>query len=277
MTAFVAFVRTYAIWLYIFCTIGILIAIKILADARRLARTTLFSLEQERAGEQTYRALMLIIVLVLAMGAVTTVNAFIAPAVPTQDAVIPRGATPTLAAIIFPTSTPVPSATPLPVRPTETPPLIATPIAPTATRAPVKPTSAPPPPPQPSRPPLPTSAYALPAPTLNSPANGNVFTGFGQASGAITFKWTWDCAQCILGPNDRFVLVISYTDRSSGSVKSFGAGLRETSLTMGNILKGTSFDVWHQAKDDAYQWYVQVRRGDQPVTAPSETFSFIWH
>ena len=115
------------------CTLGILVGLKMLTDARRLSRTTLFSLEQERAGEQSYRALVVIVVFFAAIGGVTVVN-IVGPAlVPTEISIL-RGATPTLPAFIFPTNTPVPTSTSTAVPRTETPIVTSVPITPTATR-----------------------------------------------------------------------------------------------------------------------------------------------
>ncbi len=268
MTAFVAFVKSYSIWLYLVCGVGILVALKILADARRLARTTLFSLEQERAGEQTYRAIVLIVVFILAMGAVTTVNG-LSSALPTPESAILRASTPTLSAIVFPTNTPIPSLTPTLVKPTETPFLTATPVTVTPTRVPVvvKPSVAP----------TPTgAAVGISAPVLSAPWNGMVVTGESNKSTSLTFKWSWDCTLCALGPNDRFVITVSYADRSGKPVQ-IGAGLRENYITMADIVRGYGIDVYQQAKDDTFLWNVQVKRGEQPVSPPSETFKFVWH
>ncbi len=266
MTALVAFVRAYAVWLYLLCALGILFGVKILTDARRLARTTLFSLEQERAGEQSIRGMILIAVFLIAIAAVTMVGVIGPALVPTPEPVILRGATATLPAIIFPTNTPSPTPTLTPVPPTPTVFVTSVPITPTATRT-IKPTPAPA-----------TPTPPLPAPILAAPPNGNVFSGSGQANAAMTFKWTWDCTPCQLGPNDRFVVVILYTDASGRSV-SVGGGTQNNYLTMADIVRGLGRDVWHQAKDDTYQWYVQVKRspGDQPLTPPSDTWKFVWH
>ncbi len=276
MTAFVAFVKSYSIWLYLVCGVGILVALKILADARRLARTTLFSLEQERAGEQTYRAIVLIVVFLLAGGAVTTVNA-VSSSLPTPEASILRPSTPTLSALIFPTNTSIPSPTPTLIKPTETPFLTATPVTVTPTRlVTVRPTAAP-------------TATAVPsagisAPVLFAPWNGMVVTGEGHKNTSLTFKWRWDCTLCVLGPNDRFVITIRYNDRSGRPASPIGAGAQQSdcvggtcSFTLGQILRGYSFDVYQQAKDDTFLWSVQVKRNDQPVSPPSETWSFVWH
>ena len=269
MTAFVAFVQTYAIWLYLLCALGILIGFKILADARRLARTTLFSLEQERAGERTYRAILLIIVLLLAMGAVTTVNVLIAPAVPQQESPILRGPTATLAAVVFPSSTPPPSVTPTLIKPTETPFLTSTPVTATATRAAVRPTVV-------AVPVTPTPPFVVPAPLLISPPNKMVVTGEGNKNTSLTFKWVWTCPQCALGPNDKFVVNISFTDRS-GKPVNIAPGTQQDFLTMGSIMVGSGIEIYQQAKEDTFYWNIQVKRGDQPLSPPSEMRQFVWH
>ena len=190
MTAFVSFVRAYAVWIYLFCTLGILVGLKMLTDARRLSRTTLFSLEQERAGEQSYRALVVIVVFFAAIGGVTVVN-IVGPAlVPTEISIL-RGATPTLPAFIFPTNTPVPTSTGTAVPRTETPIVTSVPITPTATRIVRPPTPAL----------SPTLTPALPAPTITGPVpNGGTWQGEGQANAAMTFRW--NCDVCVWGTND---------------------------------------------------------------------------
>lgn len=271
MIAFVSFIRAYAVWLYILCVLGILFGIKMLADARRLARTTLFSLEQERAGEQSYRAITLIVVLVLAMGAVTTVNVFIAPVVPTAEPPILRGATATLSAIIFPTSTPLPTFTPTLRLATETLFVTSTPVTVTPTRSVVKPTV---PPPSPTAAPL----LPLPAPIITGPVpNGGAWTGEGQANNNLVFKWNWECDQCSLGPNDVFVIVISYSDKASGSLMTISGTTKDKFLSLRRIIDGGKFEVYQKAQSNEFKWFVQVRRGDQPLTPQSETWKFIWN
>jgi hypothetical protein len=273
LKAFVVFVQTYAIWLYLLCALGILAAIKILADARRLARTTLFSLDLERAGERTFRAVLLILVLLAAIGAVTSVNAFLGPAAPAQEPAILRGATPTLSALIFPTATPLPSSTPTVVRPTETPFMTSTPVVPTLTRTPAKATI----PAGSQIVATPAAVQTLPPPVLEKPVNGMVTSGKNQAGRDLTFRWSWKCDRCFLGPDDRFVIVISFVDRVTGNLRSIANGPRNAYDTMANIMGGTSEEVYQRAKDDLYQWHVEVRRGEQPLTASSETWKFIWH
>lgn len=269
MTAFVSFVRAYAIWIYLLCAFGVLIGVKMLTDARRLARTTLFSLEQERASEQSYRAIILIGVLLAATVVATIVNVVGGAIVPAPVSPILGGATPTLSAIVFPTNTASPTFTRTPLPATETPLLTSTPvITATATRA-VKPTAAPA-----------TPAPPLPAPTPDpkGPAwNGIVVTGENNAKTTLTLQWIWNCSQCIIGPDDLFVVVITYTDKSTGAIKSITGNTKDTFLSVAKIVQGGSFDVYQKAKEDAFNWTVQVKRGDQPLTPPSETWKFVWH
>jgi hypothetical protein len=265
LTAFVSLVQAYAVWLYLLCVLGILIAVKMLTDARRLSRTTLFSLEQERATEQSYRGIILIVFLLFIIMVVTAVGVIGPMLVPPQEPVVLGGATATLPALIFPTNTPSPTPTLTPPPPTPTVFVTSVPITPTATRA-IKPAA---PPATPTPP--------LPAPVLTAPPDGNVFTGSGQANAALTFKWTWECTQCQLGPSDKFVVVILFTN-ASGGPQVVAGGTRDDFLRMADIIRGGQ-EVWHQSKDDTYQWYVQVKRSpdDKPLSPPSETWSFVWH
>ncbi len=269
MASFVVFVRAYAVWIYLLLALGILLGIKMLVDARRLSRTTLFSLDQERATEQIYRALVLIGLTILMLFVVTGLVFLVAPLAPQQETPILRGPTATLPALIFPTNTPIPTATATALPPTETPFFTATPVAATATRTVIKPTAPPA---------LPTSVFALPAPVIVGPVpNGVVVTGEARAVNDLKFQWTWNCDACRLGPGDRFVVTVSFTDRASGGPRWVGGGTTNSFLTMADIIRGAGVEVWHQAKDDAYQWSVQVKRGDQPLTPPSETWKFVWH
>ena len=271
MAAFVAFVNTYAVWIYLFCGLGILVGIKLLTDARHLARTTLFSLEQERAVEQTFRSIIFILVLCLIMLGVTVVNYFVTPAVPTTELPIVRGTTPTLSPLIFPTSTRTFTPSPTGVPATETPFMTTTPALPTLTRTP---TRAPISSVQPSA----TSVFVLPAPILKEPANNLVVSGESNKNTALTFKWTWDCMQCVLGPEDKFLITISFVNKDTGRTMIASAGVTQVPsfITMGNIMNGAGFEIYSQAKDSLYTWNVQVKRGDQPVSPLSETFKFTW-
>lgn len=272
MAAFVSFIQTFAVWIFLLCGFGILVAIKMLVDAHRLSRTTLFSLEQERASEQTYRALVVLIVFFIAIILVVLINVLLAPVVPSGNPVILRGPTLTLAPVVLPTNSRVPTATFTPAPATETPIITSVPVSATvvrtATRAPLPP----------APPATATIVYALPAPKITGPMpNGVVVIGFERARNDLNFQWTWDCAQCRLGSEDRFVVTISFIDRVTGSTRFVGGSTHNNFLTMADILRGyQNVEVWHQAKEDAFQWYVQVKRGEQPLSPPSEVWKFVW-
>lgn len=270
MAAFVSFVQTYAVWILLGCALGILIALKVLLDAQRLSRATLFSLEQERASEQTYRALILIFVFFVAMIFVLFINLIVAPIVPPSSSVLVRGLTPTLPPLILSTATPIPTPTFTPAPRIELPSSSA-PISATATRTATRPPTPPPPPP-----PTPTAVYLFPAPKIIGPLpNGGTWIGEGQANAAITFRWT--CEQCILGPNDWYEIVITFTDRN-GVPRIYAGRTRDTALSLRRIYEGGGFELYQKAKEDVFHWYVQVKRepGNQPLSPPSETWRFVW-
>jgi hypothetical protein len=202
----------------------------------------------------------------------TLVNLVLAPVVTTSDQVILRGLTATLAPLIIPTNTRVLTSTFTPIRPTETPFEANTPVGATPTRL-AKPSVV-----IPAVSPSAMPVYALPAPKIVGPIpNGVVVTGFERARNDLNFQWTWDCAQCKLGPEDRFGITISFADKNSGATRFVGGTTQNNYLTMWDILRGSGQEVWHQAKEDAFQWFVQVKRGEQPLTPPSETWKFVWH
>ena len=271
MVAFVSFVRTFAVWIYLLCGFGILFAIKMLVNAQRLSRTTLFSLEQERASEQTYRAMIVLSVFIIGIVLVTVVNLVLAPVVPSSDPVILRGPTATLAPLVIPPNTRAATVTLTP-RPTETLLVTSMPVTATVMRTATRPAL-------PSA--LPATAtivYVLPAPKIVGPVpNGVVVMGFDRAHNDLNFQWTWDCAQCRLSAEDRFVVTISFVDKTTGVTRFVGGGTQSNYLTMWDILRGSGQEVWHQAKEDAFQWSVQVKRGEQPLSPPSETWKFVWH
>jgi hypothetical protein len=271
LTAFVSFVQTFAVWIYLACGFGILFGLKTFVDAQRLSRTTLFSLEQERASDRTYRSLLIVAISIVAILTTTLVNLVLGPIVPTAGPVIFRNATATLMPLVLPTNTNVPTITSTLVRPIETTFPTGIPVTTTAIR-PV------------TRAPLPTPAttativYGLPAPKIIGPIpNGVVVIGFDRARNDLNFQWSWDCTQCKLGPEDRFVITISFVDKSTGATRFVGGSTLNSYLTMWDILRGSGLEIWHQAKDDAFQWVVQVKRGEQPISPPSETWKFVWH
>lgn len=268
LAAFVSFVQTFAVWLLLGCALGILLALKMLMDAQRLARTTLFSLDHERASEQTYRALILILAFVVAIVLILFINVIVVPMVPPTSSIPLRGVTPTVPPIVLSTQTPTPTTTSTP------PPRIELPSATlgaTATRTITRPPTLPLPPP-----PTATSVYLFPAPKIVGPLpNGGTWIGEGQANAAITFRWT--CEQCFLGPNDWYEVVITFTDRN-GVPRMYAGRTRDTSLSLRRIYEGGGFELYHKAKEDMFYWYVQVKRepGNQPISPPSETWKFVW-
>ena len=270
MAAFVSFVSTYAVWIYLLLAFGILFAIKMLVDARRLSRATLFSLEQERAAEQVYRALILAVILLMTIMVVTAINVWLAPNAPPAESPILRGPTATLAPFVIPTNSPVPTLTPTLVRVTETPFSVGTPIGATATstRA-IRPTA-------PLAVASATPVYAMAPPVIVGPIpNGGTWIGEGQANAAMTFRW--NCEKCALGANDWFEVVISFTDRA-GAPRTFAGRTQERFLALKRIYEGGGFELYQKAKEDTFYWFVQVKResGNVPLSAPSDTWKFVW-
>jgi hypothetical protein len=120
----------------------------------------------------------------------------------------------------------------------------------------------------------------LPAPVLDPKGpmwNGVVMTGVDQDKMSIKFQWSWDCAQCRLGPEDRFVVLISYLEKATGASKYLAGTTTNNVLAMVEITRGAGVEVYQQAKDYKYQWYVQVKRGEVALTPPSATWTFEWH
>jgi hypothetical protein len=266
LRAFVVFVQTFAVWIYVFLTIGILVGIKMFVDAQRLSRTTLFSLEQERATELSFRAILTIATLMVAVFLVTGVLVLIAPFAPTQDSSALRAPTGTLAPIVLPTNTIRPTASPTFFLPTETAFPTSIPISVTVTR--VVRTIAP----MPTQ----TAAYSVPAPTNAGPVpNGGTWIGEGQANAALTFRWI--CDQCNLGSNDWYEVAISFVDKS-GPTRTIAGRTQDKFLSLREILKGGPFEIYQKAKEDTFQWHVQVKHepGNQAFSPPSESWKFVW-
>lgn len=287
MIAFVSFVKAFSIWIYIFSALGILFGVKMLFDARRLSRTTMFSLDQERAVETTSRGLLLIVVMAALIFAVTIVTVVVAPFVPQSEPPIARGVTPTIANI-FPTAAPTLTPTTIITRSTETPFFTGTPPPLpvwtfTFTPSPTKATSG-----------ITTTVVStpisnlLPAPKLvyDKSKGDAVFDGVScnnenSMNTCLVFKWNWVCPQCVLGPTDRYVVIVTFTDRQTGALRTIAGGTLDNQITLGKIIGGygDSGQFYQKAKDNQYQWYVQVKRGttDQPISAPSETWKFTWN
>lgn len=289
MIAFVSFVKTFSLWIYLFCALGILLGIRMLFDARRLARTTMFSLDQERAVERTSRGLVLIVVMAALVLVVTIVTVIIAPFLPAPEPAIARGVTPTVSNI-FPTTQPTLTATPTQIKPTETPFATGTPLplpvwTLTFTPSPIRAAS---PGVGTLAPTSPPALNLLPAPVLayDKSKGDAVFNGVScnnenSMNTCLIFKWSWVCPQCTLGSTDRFVVVVTFTDRQTSALRTIAGGTVDNQITLGRIIGGygDSGQFYQKAKDNSYQWYVQVKRGtnDQPISAPSDTWKFTWN
>ena len=112
MTAFLELLNTYAIFFYIAGVIAVLFGIKMLFDARRAARTTLFTLEQEQASDRAFRAVLVMLGATLFIAAVAGVNAFVAPIVPAEDPdIIEPTVVPFTPPVRLPTATSQPTLT----------------------------------------------------------------------------------------------------------------------------------------------------------------------
>jgi hypothetical protein len=266
VTAFVDFVNNNAVWFYVIGIVGILYGLKMLFDARRQSRTTIFSLEQEQAGEQSYRAVFVMFGFALFIGAAWGVNAFIAPNVPQQGSSVIRTPTTIPKVLILPTFTPIPSPTKEVPTPTRTVP----PTRPPVTEPPVAPTV-----PGVVRPSTPTPAPALPAPELIDPTDREIFIGENKANNAITFRWSW-CENCFNANTDTYIVTVSYVDRTSNQPKRLTGQTRENILRLYDIIRGTGVDLYQTAVDDLYTWNIYVLRNGAQTSPRSQTFSFYW-
>ncbi|MEW5721046.1 MAG: hypothetical protein AB1817_20640, partial [Chloroflexota bacterium] len=169
-----------------------------------------------------------------------------------------------------PTNTSIPTITLTPPRPTETAFATSVPVTTTVIRTATRP-ALPPAPPATA-----TIVYTLPAPKIIGPLpNGGTWIGEGQASAAITFRWS--CEQCMLGSNDWYEVVITFTDRS-GAPRTYAGRTQDKFLALRRIYEGGGFELYQKAKEDTFQWYVQVKRdpGNQPLSPPSEAWKFVW-
>jgi hypothetical protein len=287
MSAFLDLLNTYAIWIYIAGVLVILFAIKMLADSRRQARTTMFTLEQEQASEKAFRAVLLMVGTLIVIGGISAVNTFVAPARPQQTPVIAQSTlVPYTPPLIPPTVTSVPTLTPEP--PTATP---ATPNAlPTKESQPAAtPVKSTPPAPPPPLVPSPTEATGSPAqasypkPPLNAPVvNDHISRGW------IQFIWGQDgSVPGQLPPGQFYRVTIQYTDRNTNARLSpfkcsavNSVDTRQWGKTIG--------DAQGNAVSSQFTWsviVVQVPSGNPsdcdlgmgtPISPPSDTWMFFW-
>lgn len=284
MTALFSFLDSFAIWIYLLGVVGILFGIKMLFDARRAARTTMFTLEQEQASDRAFRAVVVMGAFTLLIALVAGVNAFVAPNVPTgepTDIVEPTTVpfTPPIVlstATLQPTQTSVPS-TPAPTaKPTEaavTPPTAApTLVAPPT--APVAPPTAPPP--------TTTPQFVYLAPALNVPPNGDSI-----GSNKVRFSWGVDqfgnlAVPAALPPDQFYRLVVTFTDKDKNAPARIILCTHDNSVDQRT---GVNVDEYRtQAVDSTFQWNVTIvqaasaqacQAGDlTPLSPTSATFTF---
>ena len=160
MTVLVELIADYSEWIYGLCAIGILIYLRLAMKARGEKRRALFTLEREAAASRMYRAITGIFALLLVMGAIYSVDNFLAPQVhllykenPTPTFILP---------VATPTETPAPTATP----------------SPTPTRPRPRPTPSPtptlPPPPTPTPSLCPDPRARITSPTMDAELSGTV-------------------------------------------------------------------------------------------------------
>ncbi len=284
MTAFLELLKTYAIFFYIGGVLAVLLGIKMLFDARRAARTTLFTLEQEQASDRAFRALLVMVGATVFIGAVAGINAFVAPALPTPtpDQVDPT-AIPFTPPVILPSATPQPTLTLAP--PTAAP--TTRPTQGAATTTPVVPPTSAVQPTTPAQPPTvlppPSSALIYLAPTLNVPPNGDSI-----GSDKVRMSWGVDqfgnLAIPALLPQDQFYrLVITFTDRTKNATATLVLCTHENSVDQRTGVNVA--DYRNEAVDNQFKWNVTVVRaasqgaceaGDfAPLSPPSATSTFI--
>lgn len=276
MTAFLSLLNTYAVFFYLAGVIFVLLGIKMLFDARRAGRTTLFTLEQEQASDRAFRAVLVMLAATLFIGGVAGINAFVGPVVPT---VTPDAAQPTVSAftppVILPTFTPQPTETEVPPAPTVAPTKAAaqattraTAVVPRATATKGAPTVSPVPP---TEPPPPTVAVLYPAPLLNTPPNGDSI-----GANNIRFSWGYNDAAGSYDvpenlPADQFYfLLVTYTSRSENKPASVSTCTHEASIDRRTGLDLT--DYRGQAVNDDFAWSVMIVRAASQAACMSGDF-----
>lgn len=289
MTAFFELLNTYAIFFYIAGVVGVLLGIKMLFDARRAGRTTLFTLEQEQASDRAFRAVLVMAGSTLFIAAVAGINAFVSPVIPAQPTDVSEPtAIPFTPPVILPSATPQPTLTlapatlvPATVVPTQRPGgSTPTAVKPTAGPQPTTPPETATPEPQPTT----TSALIYAAPPLNVPPNGDSI-----GSNRIRFLWGMDAEgnpalpTTLTEPDRYYRLVINYVSKTTGQpaaplvlcTKENSVDQR-TGVTVG--------EYRNEAVDSAFNWNVTIVSapsaeacvsGDfSPLSPPSSTNSF---
>lgn len=283
MTAFLSFLDSFAIWIYLLGVVGILFGIKMLFDARHAARTTLFTLEQEQASDRAFRAVLVMGGFTLLIAAVAGINAFIGPNPPveptdiTEPTVVPY--TPPII-IATTTLTPTQTLSPPTVAPTtpavtSAPPTVA---PPTPTQAVVQPTEIIVSPTEP----LPTPQFIYLAPTLNVPPNGDSI-----GSNKVRFSWGVDqfgnlAVPANLPPDQFYRLAVTFMDKDKNAEARLVLCTHENSVDQRS---GVNVDDYRtQAVNAEFHWNVTIVRAAsaqacqsgafEPLSPPSATFTF---
>jgi hypothetical protein len=72
-------------------------------------------------------------------------------------------------------------------------------------------------------------------------------------------------------------VAISFIDRN-GVPRTVAGRTQDKFLALRRIYEGGGFEIYQKAKEDAFQWHVQVKRepGNQPLSPPSATWKFVW-
>lgn len=282
MTAFLELLNTYAIFFYIAGVIAVLFGIKMLFDARRAARTTLFTLEQEQASDRAFRALLVMLGATLFIVAIAAINAFVSPAVPppTPDVVQPTEI-PFTPPVMISTATPQPTSTLPPPTPAPTTATQET----SAPTAPAQPTTAP----QPTQPvepptaePTPTSALIYLPPPLNNPPNGDSI-----GSSKIRMSWGLDefgnpSTPEQLPIDQWYRLVVTFTDKTKNATATLVLCTHESSADQRTGVNAAEYR--NEAVDNLFKWNVTIVQSPSqaaceageftPLSPPSATHSF---
>lgn len=287
MTAFLSLLDNFAIWFYLLGVVVILFGIKMLFDARRAGRTTLFTLEQEQASERAFRAVLVMGAATLFIAGVAAVNAFVSPAIPTVE---PDGIEPTVVPftppIVLPTATAQPTSTlppPTPAPATAVPATqaaVATAPAVRPTSAQTAPTEAPPTPVVEA---TPTASLIYPSPPLNTPPDGD-------SIGANNIRFSWGMnpgsgendVPPMLPPDQFYRVTVSYTSRTTGNPAAVVVCLHGNSVDRRTGLDLTDYRT--EAAEGNFKWNVMIvsspsqqacQAGEYSALSPaSPTFSF---
>ncbi|MGB8647923.1 MAG: hypothetical protein WCF84_22000 [Anaerolineae bacterium] len=274
MSAFLDFLNAYAIWVYLGGVIGILFCIKMLVDARRQARTTLFTLEQEQANDRALRAILFMVVFTLVIVGVSVINNFVAPVrAPTPSGALAQPTTlPYTPPVVLPTFTTVPTLTPQ--SPTEVPSATPTkgassqpppgPAQPTVAPAVAEPTA--------TKSAAPVTAITYLQPTLVAPRAESI------GASKIQFKWNGD-DDPPLPEGKNYRITVSFTDRDTHQHIDRVACTSYTNIWTKDFMGNDQGKA-----TDSYSWFVVVVQFSvggtcyqgTPISPPSETHSFQW-